>query len=128
MSDTEAELRKRHLAETNETPEIGEETDEGETDVAGTLPTPTLSRDQLLVIAVIIAIIAVIVMYRSRAPDGTGGGSLDEARGDALEPEATIEDDKDDEITVPKEESNPLAADQAVTEAFRDRELLSGED
>jgi hypothetical protein len=123
MSATKTELRKRHQAETNETPEIDYEEDSDSR--IGEIPTPSIERNHLLVIGVIVAIILALYLYR-RDQSGTST-TLDDVRDDDLDPEATIKDEEA-EITVPHETGNPLAGDEAVIEAFQDREIISGED
>jgi hypothetical protein len=124
MSATKTELRKRHQAETNETPEIDSEEDSDSR--IGEIPTPSIERNHLLVIGVIVAIILALYLYR-RNQSGAST-TLDDVRDDDLDPEATIEDDEEAEITVPHETGNPLAGDKAVIEAFQDREIISGVD
>jgi hypothetical protein len=123
MSDTKTELRKRHEAETNETPEIDSE--DGNDSRIGEIATPSVERKHLLAIGMIIAIIIALYLYR-RSHAGTDT-TLNDVRGDELNPEVTIEDGED-EIKVPQEMGNPLAGDEAVIEAFREREIISGED
>jgi hypothetical protein len=123
MSDNKAELRKRHEAETNETPEIDSE--DGSDSRIGEIPTPSIERRHLVAIGLIVAIIIALYLYR-RSQSGNET-TLNDVRGDELDPEATIEAEAD-EITFPQEMGNPLAGDEAVTEAFREREIISGED
>lgn len=123
MSDTKTELRKRHEADTNETPEIDSKS--GNDSRMGEIPTPPIERKHLLAIGVIVAIIIALYLYR-RSQSGTET-TLNDVRGDELDTEATIEDEED-EINVPQEMGNPLAGDEAVIEAFREREIISGED
>jgi hypothetical protein len=121
MNSTETDLRKRHQERTNETPEIGEEDEDPPTEI----PAPSIERRHLLAIGVVVAILVAIYLYHRY---DTGGQSLDGVRSEPLDPEATIEDSEDEEIHVPHESGNPLAGDEAVTEEFRDREIISGED
>lgn len=123
MSDTKTELRQRHEAETNETPEI--DTEDPNDSRRGEIPTPSVERKHLLAVGVIVAVIFALYLYR-RSQSGTET-TLNDVRGDELDPEATI-DDGEDEITVPQEMGNPLAGDEAVIEAFQEREIISGED
>ena len=124
MSDSKTELRKRHQAETNETPEIN--ADDGSDSRIGEIPMPSIERKHVLIIGVIVVTIVVLYLYRRQ--HSSTNTSLDDVRSADLDPEATIEDDEADEIAVPQETGNPLAGDAAVTEAFREREIISGED
>lgn len=124
MSDSKTELRKRHQAETNETPEI-EADDDGSDSRIGAIPTPSIERNHVIVLGVIVATIVALYLYRrSQSSSDT---TLNDVRGAGLEAEASIDDTEEDEINVPQEAGNPLAGDAAVTEAFREREIISGD-
>lgn len=123
--DTETELRERTQSEKNETPSIDEGGDgDGGGSVAGQIPTPSVDRKVLLAVGVIAAAIIAWKLYQ-RQQGGGGAESLNSAR-ENLDAEATIEDGEEKELSVP--DGSWSDKDSAVTEQFRKRGVISGED
>lgn len=141
MDDTDAELRERFEQETNETPAVvdadqgdaGDDQDASTSGKFGAIPTPSVSRRQVAILAVLVAVI--VVVYLAKQRDASSGGSISEARDRDWQgevefdgPDDGLDDDGDgqrDEIVVPVNSQDPMAADEAVTTAFRDRGLFS---
>lgn len=141
---TDEELRERYEQEQNETPAVvddGGDQDDGAGDVDvddqdggggfGAIPTPSVSRRQVALLAVVVAVVVAYYLYRQQdassggaAPDGEFTGNV------AFEGPREVDDGgvEDDEIEVTVDSSDPMAADESVAEAFRDRGLIGGSD
>lgn len=134
MGDPTAELRERHEQAQNETPQIDDGPDDVDDDVDGGgtgagIPTPSVDKKLLVGIAVVAAAIIAWQLYKRQQSGGGSGGSLDEATGDGLTAEATIGDDEleQEDIRVPSQ-GNATEKDAAVTDAFRERGVLSSKE
>jgi len=99
-------------------------------DSDGVVPSPSTRQTALLIGAVVVGVLVLLWLRqrRSENQDGTpdGGGSVhsqltDDTSGDESEDSEVVTG----EIEVPRDPTDPLAADEAVMEAFRERGTIT---
>lgn len=130
--DSEDEIRERAQRDgNNETPDLADDHEDDDDLGEDGLPVPSLSRTQLAVIGVIVAVVIILILYQREQDEGSLQDAVDHDFSSDVEIEADDEDGDGDlelEIEVPVNSQDPLAGDEAVAEAFRKSGRLSDED
>lgn len=121
--DSEAEIKQREK-QSNETPDVVDEPGDG--DDGGTdLPIPSLTRKQWAAIGTVVVAIVAWQIYRSQQSASVDAGGSQES--DDQE-EADSRPDREREIKVEHDNSDPMKGDEMVAEAFRERGVIGDGD
>ena len=123
--DSADEIRQQEEQIQNETPSLV--TDDETDDSGRSLPMPSLSRRQAMLLGLVAVIVVAVVIYRRRQQrdtddDSTAGMA---ESGDEPAKQSADESTSGEGIDVPQSNADPLAADEAITQEFRDRGKIS---
>jgi len=124
--DSADEIRQQEEQIQNETPSLV--TDDETDDSGRSLPMPSLSRRQAMLLGLVAVIVVAVVIYRRRqqrdTDDESTAGMATES-GDEPAKQSADESTSGEGIDVPQSNADPLAADEAITQEFRDRGKIS---
>lgn len=129
MDETAQQIQQEAQSGSNDTPAIADSGGGGDGGGGGgmtsSLPVPSVDKKTAAVgLGVIVALAVAWYVWSRSGPSGTSAAAAKEQlKGGRT---STVEDeDGDDSIEVPQDPQNPLSADNAVVEQFRDRGILT---
>lgn len=130
MSSAE-EIREREAqSSTNQTPSIATDGDDGGDGDSGgrSLPVPSISRKHAALIGLIVAAVVAWKLYQRKQSTASteSPGELETDSGDGRDENPASETESHEgSIAVPQNHTDPLAADEAIVQEFRNRGTLS---